>query len=404
MLDLSGKSFVVPIVDAKSPLAYSIVNDVHWNDPDAKHRGVETTIRAVLSTAYILNVRELAKQFRKNCQRCRYLLKRTVEVIMGPTSKYNLCIAPPYYVTQVDICGPFTSYSTHNKRSTKKVWILVFVCSTTGCTNMKVMEECDTAQFLLAFTRFACELGYPKKLLVDKGSQLVSGCETIVINISNVKSQLSREYGIDFDTCPVGGHNFHGRVERKIRSVREVMGRSVRGYRLSVLEWETLCAEISNSVNNMPVAIGNETEDLENLDIITPNRLRLARNNNRSPVGPLEVTGKVERLLRVHREAYEAWWEAWLVSALPKLIPQPKWFNSHQCLQKGAIVLFNKSEASLVGEYHYGIVEEVRVGSDNQIRTVVVKYKNFNEKVFQRTVRAVRTLIVIHRVDEIDSP
>ena len=56
MLDLADKSFVVPIIDSKSPLAYSIMNDVHWNDPDAKHRGVETTIRAVLSIAYKLNV------------------------------------------------------------------------------------------------------------------------------------------------------------------------------------------------------------------------------------------------------------------------------------------------------------------------------------------------------------
>ena len=58
MLDLTAKSFVVPIVDSKSPLAYSIVNDVHWNDPDANHRGVETTMRAVMSIAYILNERE----------------------------------------------------------------------------------------------------------------------------------------------------------------------------------------------------------------------------------------------------------------------------------------------------------------------------------------------------------
>ena len=155
-------------------------------------------------------------------------------------------------------------------------------------------------------------------------------------------------------------------------------------------------------VNNTPIAIGNETEDLENLDIITPNRLRLARNNNRSPVGPLEVTGKVERLLRLRRDAYEAWWEAWLVSAVPRLIPQPKWFRSDKCLQKGDIVLFDKSEASLVGDYHYGIVDEVRVGSNNQIRSVIVKYKNHNKNVFQTTERAVRTLIVIHRVDEID--
>ena len=50
--------------------------------------------------------------------------------------------------------------------------------------------------------------------------------------------------------------------------------------RLSILQWETLAAEISNSIDNLPLAIGNITGDLENLDLITPNRLRLGRNND----------------------------------------------------------------------------------------------------------------------------
>ena len=53
--------------------------------------------------------------------------------------------------------------------------------------------------------------------------------------------------------------------------------------RLSILQWETLAAEISNSINNIPLAIGNITGDLENLDLITPNRLQLGRNNDRRP-------------------------------------------------------------------------------------------------------------------------
>ena len=121
---------------------------------------------------------------------------------------------------------------------------------------------------------------------------------------------------MEFTTCPVGGHNYHGRVERKIQTIKDVMKRTMDGFRLSVLQWETLCAEIANTVNNTPVAIGNETGDLENMDIITPNRLKLARNNNRSPIGPLEVTSKVERLLQLRQDAYQAWWEAWLISAL----------------------------------------------------------------------------------------
>ena len=249
MLDLSAGSFIVPLLERYSPLAYSIVDQVHWYHRTAKHCGVETTIRHTMNIAHILSVRDLVKMFRKQCLRCRYLLKCTIDVQMAPASKHQLCVAPPFYVCQIDLCGPFKSYSLQHRRTTIKVWILTLVCSTTGMTNLKVMEAYDVTQFLLAFSRFACEVGYPKVVLIDAGSQLMSGCENMVLNMCDIKGTLNREYGIEFSPCPVGGHNFHGKVERKIKSVQESIEKSVHNARLSTLQWETLCSEIANSIN-----------------------------------------------------------------------------------------------------------------------------------------------------------
>ena len=91
-----------------------------------------------------------------------------------------------------------------------------------------------------------------------------------------------------------------------------------------------------------------------------------------------------------------------MISALPKLIQQPKWFKNDINMKKGDVVLFNKSEGSLIGEYKYGMVEEAKLGADGCVRSVVVKYKNSTENVFHTTNRAVRSLVVIHRLDEID--
>ncbi len=404
MIDLSQTTFVVPIIDRNSPLAYAVVNQVHWYDKTAMHSGVETTIRAVAAIAHILNVRDIVKRFRKSCCRCRYILKRTIDVCMSPTSEDQLCVAPPFYVTQADLCGPFNAYSIHNKRTTVKVYITVFVCCTTGTTSLRIMEAYDTIQFLNSFTRFANDLGFPKKLIIDEGSQLVSGCEKVVLNMVDIKGHLNREYGIEFDTCPVAGHNYIGKVERKIRTIRESLEKNIHGSRLSILDWVTVCSEISNSINNLPVAIGNEVDDLENLDLITPNRLRIARNNSRSPVGPLEVTGNLERLLRLKTETFQSWWEAWLVSALPKLMPKPKWFENDKHLKEGDVIIFNKDEGDYKGKgaYQYGMVDKVHTGRDGIIRSVTIKYRNANEEIFRTTHRAVRSLTVIHRVDEIN--
>ncbi|XP_066919513.1 uncharacterized protein [Clytia hemisphaerica] len=177
MKDLSAKTFCVPIVDKNSPLAYSIIQEVHWKHHTAMHSGVETTWRYVLQICYILEGRSLVKLVRVSCPRCRYLLKKKFNVIMGPLSKDNLKIAPVFFTTQTDLAGPFFSYSEHYKRTTVKIWLLVFCCATTTAVKIKVMDSYNTTSFLQAFTRLACDVGYPKKLLVDEKS-LVKGCET----------------------------------------------------------------------------------------------------------------------------------------------------------------------------------------------------------------------------------
>ena len=155
------------------------------------------------------------KQIRKWCEQCRYLLKRYVNIAVGPISKYNLTIAPPFDISQVDLAGPFKAYSPHNKQATIKIWLAVFCCSTTSTTNIKVMDTYDSNSFILAFTRFSCEVGYPKILLVDEGSQLIKGCKKMKFNFQDIRHQLHVNVNAEFELCPVGGHNMTGRVGKK---------------------------------------------------------------------------------------------------------------------------------------------------------------------------------------------
>ena len=56
-LDLTSASICVPITDNKSPFAYSVVNETHWYNNDAKHSGVETVLRYTRKIAYIIKGR-----------------------------------------------------------------------------------------------------------------------------------------------------------------------------------------------------------------------------------------------------------------------------------------------------------------------------------------------------------
>ena len=402
MKDLVSTSFCVPLVDCHSPIAYSSMNEVHWFDKIAKHSGIETVLRQVLRFVYVIGGRDLAKRIRKTCERCRYLAKRTIDVSMGPVSSHNMIIAPAFYVSQIDLAGPFKAYSPHQKRKTIKVWFVVFVCSTTSATKIKVMDDYGSAAFIQAFIRFSCEVGYPKHLLIDEGSQLVSSCENIRINFTNLQNIIYSNWKIDFNMCPVGGHNFHGRVERKIKEIKISIEKNVQIERLSILQWETLGSEISNTINDLPLAIGNVVSEFEAMDLLTPNRLILGRNNNRSPIHPLAVSNNYQRIIKDNEKIFTTWFENWLISHVPKLMVQPKWYLDDRDVKVGDVIIFLKHESTLSNTYQYGMVKEIFTGTDGKIRKVNVKYRNYNENVDRVTTRSVRNLVLIHPVDELN--
>jgi len=84
------------------------------------------------------------------------------------------------------------------------------------------MDDYSSSAFIQAFTRFSCDVGYPKVLLPDEGSQLIKSCEDARLNFNDIKFKLHVDVGVEFETCPVGAHNFHGKVERKIQQIKRL--------------------------------------------------------------------------------------------------------------------------------------------------------------------------------------
>ena len=128
--------------------------------------------------------RDLVKKIKVQCERWRYLRKNIIDVQMGPISKYNVMMSAAFYETQVDICGTFKAYSMHHKRRrTIKFRLTVYYCVPTSTTSLKVMDHYSTQSIIQLFILFSYEFGYPKFMLIDEGSQLVKGCQTIQLPV-----------------------------------------------------------------------------------------------------------------------------------------------------------------------------------------------------------------------------
>ena len=118
----------------------------------------------------------------------------------------------------------------------------------------------------------------------------------------------------------------HVKVEQVKKSITTTMACN----RLSVLQWESLIAQVTNGVNNLPSGLGNKVECPEEIDIATPNRLLLGRNNNRCPSGPLAAHVSFKRILETNQLIYDTWFQSWLKSCVPSLMDRHKWLTSEK--------------------------------------------------------------------------
>ena len=117
----------------------------------------------------------------------------------------------------------------------------------------------------------------------------------------DLQYQLHRQHGIEFETCPVSGHNMHGTVERIIRSIQESMEEcNFKKLILHATSLQTMLKVIENQYNNLPLGY-HYHQDQDNtplLKIITPNMLRVGRINSRSLDGPVRLPNKFKEQLK----------------------------------------------------------------------------------------------------------
>jgi len=81
MLDLDPLTFVRPILDRYSPVAYSIM--IHCHQSVAHHMNSIATLRESRSIAFILQGRDLANEIRDSCVHCRRYKAKFIEARMG---------------------------------------------------------------------------------------------------------------------------------------------------------------------------------------------------------------------------------------------------------------------------------------------------------------------------------
>ena len=408
-LDPLGVNSKCPLMDRYSPAAYAFAQYIHVEL--SGHSGLETCNRLALERIHIIQGVSLFREISDECIKCKIKRKRFLEMSMGPVGDHLFHIAPPFYACQADLFGPVTVYAPGASRDLRgrpakacKVWSLVFACPVTRLINCQVVELSDHSGILDGVTRLAAEVGFPKYLMVDQDGAIMKGLREAKVNMRNLQHKMYSEHGIIFTTCPVGGHNVHGHVERVIKSVQELLEDSgVKNKRLHATGYQTFLKLVENNYNSLPIGYSYD-RSMSNtplLKVITPNFFKLGRNNDRALEGPVELPHNGAELIDKVNETYQGMFKLWSDVYIPKLIYQPKWHKDDKDLNEGDLVYLQKDpDCPLGSKWIMGIVEQVIPSRDGKIRRVIVKYQNYSEDFPRFTDRSVRKLVKIFDIEE----
>ena len=393
-------NFVKPVALVTSKLVYALAVHLHWK---YFHPGVERLVFLILQVLHVEKVRKLCKYIHKTCARCRYLLKKTIQVQVGKQNELSYTMAPIFYSCQIDIACSFNSYGL-NTRVTKPAFFMIFVCMVSNAVSITVLEDLTTDSVVCAIDRHSSRYGYPKYLLPDLQSSFAK-LEDLRVCFRDIQGHLHRQHKVILDFCTPLNHCEHGKVEARVKILKDLLEKSnSQGFRHSYLEWETIAQRIGSLMNSLPIARAEDIRSNTEMDIfgvICPNHFILGKNLDRTVEGSCIVLDDRSKMLELINETRE-FLEDVIISNVHRFIPTSLSSKSGMIPAVGDLVLFvmkdNQRERNKV--WKFGKIMEIFV--DGRAGKVKLCYKNSSETVFREVFRNLRDVCLIHSLDDLD--
>jgi hypothetical protein len=388
---------VLPVMVVDSPLFRSLALHTHFRD--LPHMGVEASIARIKQQFFPLgDARRTVAKIKNSCSKCRTILKTVVGLELADVHKARTTIAPPFYAVQMDIAMGFKARPMKDSRKSFVAHALVIVCLLTSATSIHVIDGLTTQSVVMALERHSSRYGVPGHIFVDSGTQLEKLQDT-TFTLRNIEGWESHGMRFSITVSTPKAHEQQGRVEAKIKNVRKTLQAFSDTCELvnTLLGWETIFARISDFLDNIPIARGSSRApgDL-GWEVITPNRLKIGRNNFRQLEGSIVLAGAPQTMLERNRELSDKWYELF-VERIHHLVPQALPNNARD-IEIGDVVLFTFLDAGThrMWEWRLGVVT-ARVSRS----TVEIRYVSTLGSPPRKITRDLRHVSLIHGIDEI---
>ena len=361
-----------------------------------RHVGIASDMVTVRLDYWIVGLRKICADIKNKCIICRKLCGKFVSQKMGLLPIERLKPSPAWNSTGIDLFGPFEIKGEVNKRSTGKVYGVIFFCLPSTAIHLDITSDYSTDAFLNAFRRFVSIRGCPSVVYSDAGSQLL-GASKVLRNIAenwdwDKISHFHNKKGIKWNFSPGDAPWWNGCCEALIRSVKKSIHLALGESRVTFSELQT-----ANLVHERPIGIkpGNYSE----YSYLCPNDLILGRATSSVPSGPWDDKRNITKRFRFIQSIVDLFWDKWTLCYFPHLITEPKWNQEQRNLRIGDIVLISEKHIPR-GQWKLGKISKVEPGDDDKVRRVHIQYRNKSDSSLITVERPVQRLIVILPAEE----
>ncbi|KAL2076334.1 hypothetical protein ACEWY4_028086 [Coilia grayii] len=333
----------VPLIPCQSWLATLLVKEAHA----ANHEGVAATLLRTRKKAWITQGRKLVQKVLNKCVTCTKRRAQLCQQVMSDLPPERTQRASPFEFTTLDLFGPFEVKDTVKRRTTKKVWGIIYCCMASRAVHADLTDDQSAESFLQAYTRFVALRGHPRKLWSDRGTNFIGAKPALqqlykhldclrTLSIETVAAKNGTEWKWEFH--PADAPHRNGAAEAAVKLLKRAL-MSLGGTTGSLTwgELQTLLYQAANLTNERPIdARAQEQEN--SIEYLTPNSLILGRASTGGDISGLDLETHSWRRLRAIQIGVDRFWAKWRELAGPNLFIRQKWHRSERNVQVGDLV------------------------------------------------------------------
>ena len=188
------------------------------------HLGLNATMSQICARFWIIRLRTIVKQIRKDCLICKLKYKQPIKQAMSSLPIERLNPSPPFYAVCLDMFGPFTLRGEVQKRIHGKCFGVIINCLSSRAVYCDVAYDYSSDAFLQLMRRFASFRGWPRLIFSDRGSQLVGASKDLQRIIEGMDWEKLQQYGYAYKTewqfSPADAPWYNGTSESLIKTVK----------------------------------------------------------------------------------------------------------------------------------------------------------------------------------------